>query len=297
MKYALLPLIGVALLAYSCSSDPSGKTPISDTTDKPEADTSEVLKQATTIFYSMPSPLELTTLIKSTGGEFRKDLLHNPNKANDYHSLQKRSLILGLYGADLSYSSVYDQQQDAVKYLAAAKRVGEALGIHEAFSAELIERANANLGNRDSMLTIMTDMYWQTNSQLKEENRDQIALMVMAGGWAEAMWLGSSMLDLENPDPEMARLLTEQRFTAMQLNEMFNQFSDDASIAESQALFAPILERFLSLEMDEEETSVSQDETTGVSTIQGKKTIHYQPEDLKALKELTATLRSNIISS
>ena len=149
--------------------------------------------------------MELSTLIKEAGGEFRKDLLHDPNKANTYQSTSKRALALGLYGADLSYSSVYNMQGEAVKYLAASKRLGETIGIQEAFSANLIERANSNLSNRDSMFSIMTEMYWQTNSQLREENRDQIALIVMAGGWAEGLYIGCNAIQEGESRPEIEK--------------------------------------------------------------------------------------------
>lgn len=285
------------MILASCGSDNAGKTPPTPATEQADTSKTEVLERATSIFYAMPSPLEMTTLIKSAGGEFRKDLLHNPNLASSYQTTAKRSLLLGIYGADLSYSSVYGQQQDAVKFLAATKRIAENIGVHEAFSAQLIERANAHMSNRDSMLSIMTEMYWQTNSQLREESRDQIALLVMAGGWAEGMYIGTQLYNEAEPDPEIGKLLAEQKFTAMQMDEMFSEYEEtDASLSETRVLFQPLIDRFLSLNMSQEEaSSVSTDASTGITTIGGKKTIDYSPEDLKAIKEMTQVLRMKIL--
>ncbi len=295
IKQALL-LTTLSLFLFSCSNESSNKTNPSDAKQMPEAIESDVvLEKATKIFYSMPSPLELTTLIKSAGGTFKGSLLHNPQLAHEYQTRQSQAMNLGIYGADLSYSSIYGQQQEAIKYLAATKRIGEKLGIHEAFSAELIERANNNLDNRDSMLHILTEIYWQSNSQLQEEDRGQTSMMIMASGWLEGLYLGSHIIDMDNPDPEVVLRLMEQKYTSAQIKEMFSQKLDDPDIAVLNAKFSDLFEFYAKLLVKEEQAVVEYVESTGVSRISGKKEINYSDEELVTLRDITESIRTQII--
>lgn len=259
-------------------------------------DTSSVYNRAKSIFYSMPSPLEFTTLIKSAGGTFRKELLHNTGLSTQYQGAQKQSLLLGVYGADLSYASVFNQQQDAIKILAASKRLGEKLGIHQAFSADLMERANANLQNQDSMLHIMTEMYWQTNSQLKEENRNEIAVMVMLGGWAEGLYLGAQNLDLSNPDPEIAKRLAEQKFTAEQVQALLDEHQSSELVAPLMPLFQPIINQLRALPLGEVAQSTVSTGADGVAVIGGGADVQFTQADLQALHDQVTSLRQTIVS-
>ena len=70
-------------------------------------------------------------------GSYRKDLLNDPNKAGIYHSTQKQALALGLYGADLSYAGVHHQQNDAMKFLAAAKTHWRSIGYSRCFPSRI----------------------------------------------------------------------------------------------------------------------------------------------------------------
>jgi hypothetical protein len=296
MKQYLYILVAFSLAFGGCGSTDAPKKSEMSLEDLPEptdGDTA-IYENARAIFYSMPSPLELTTLVKSAGGDFRKDLLHDPNRASIYQTSVKRALILGVYGADLSYTTVYRQKNDAIKFLAACKRVGEAIGIHEAFSAGLIERANNNLENRDSMLAVLTDMYWHTNSQLREESRDQIAVLVMAGGWAEGLYIGTSMMTTTELNKEITLRMSEQKYPAEQLSVMFGSFKGDQMVDEAKPLFKAVFDFYAKLNTEEEALNVSANKE-GITTIGGKKDIEFGPEKIAELKKLAAELRTKII--
>ncbi|MDC1221643.1 hypothetical protein N8Z47_03140 [Salibacteraceae bacterium] len=287
--------ISMALLSCGSESQNTSDKAIVPSEVPADLDTSQVFRSAQSIFYSMPSPLELTSLIKKAEGQYRKDLLHNLAKANIYQSARTRALALGVYGADLSYSTVYEQQGDAVKFLAASKRLGETIGIQEAFSAEIIERANANLDNRDSMMAIMTEMYWQTNSQLKEENRDQLALLVVAGGWIEGLYIGCSVYDPSEPNFNIQKRMSEQKFASQQLEEMFILMKDDYMVDETGKIFQPLFELFNSLNIEYEEPTVSENKGNGSVTIGGKTNIDMTTEQFDNLRNIVFELRAKIV--
>ncbi|GAB5538173.1 MAG: hypothetical protein Salg2KO_02760 [Salibacteraceae bacterium] len=296
MKY-ISAFVAVLFLASCGSETTEDKTATEE--DNAQEDTtkiysSNVLESASRVFYAMPSPMEVSGMIKATGDEYQAALLHDPMKANTYQSTQKRALALGVYGADLSYTAVYDRQSEALKYLAASKRIGESIGIHEAFRADIIERANANLANKDSMLAIMTQMYWESNSQLDEENREQIALLVMAGGWLEGLYIACNINE-ELKDPGLKDRIAEQKFAADQLTEMFIEYQDDYMVEEAYSWFKPLLDHFKALDVESSDASLSKNEETGMHTIGGKTTVNLPMETLTKIKEETFSLRQKLI--
>lgn len=295
----LLALVAISgSLFFGCSgggNGPSDKDPDTPKVEIPE-DKSVIEEHAEKFFYSLSSPIELSTLIKSTGGNYRKDLLLDPKAESQYQSTTKRALILGLYGADLSYSTIYNQQGQAVKYLAASKRIGSHLGIHEAFTADIIERANANIENRDSMLTIMTEMYWLTSSQLQEESRDQTSLLVMTGGWIEGLYLGCSLLDPEDPDPDLVMRLSEQKYNAEQLEMMLGLFPEDQALQQLKSDLGPLFSVYRNATIESESSELVVNESSKSVTIGGTHTIKMDLEDLNELKESALEIRAQIVA-
>lgn len=290
-RFLMLSLCAFLMAACGGSTAPNQKE-VKQALEEESKDV--VLETATNIFYSMPSPLELTTLLKSAGGTFQNGLMHDPDLAGQYQTKVKQAMNLGIYGADLSYASVYSQRQECIKHLAATKRIGDQLGINEAFSAELLERANANLDNRDSMLHILTEIYWQSNSQLQEEDRGQVSVITMAAGWLEGLYLGSHIVDANNPDREVVVRIMEQKYTSGQLKEMLSN-DDDPSVSETRNLLTPLFEFFDGLTVTQEKAVVEYVESTGVARISGKSEINYSEEQLAQLQTLTTDIRSKMI--
>lgn len=294
----LIPSYLILLVLFAaCGGETETKkpTPNLDTIMNDDGKSEELFEEAKKIYYSMPSPLELTTLIRRAGGEFQKDLVLSTKRASDYQSTLKQGMILGVYGADLSYTSVYEQQQASLVLLAAAKRLAGGIGIHDAFSNNRVERANNNLANKDSMVAILSEVYWEINGQLKDENRNEIAMLVMCAGWVEGLYIGVTLADVDNPEDEIMKRLMEQKFTAMQIQEMFGEYSDDNLLAQSFPYFEPLLEFYTNLPVTEEPTEMRGPED-GKFVIGGAKEVQYSAEDFRKLKELALESRTKIVA-
>ncbi|MEX2596172.1 MAG: hypothetical protein WEC59_04515 [Salibacteraceae bacterium] len=301
MKRTLaLLLCGSMALLQSCGGEDNPKSTNSvaksnqlDTSKLKEQIGEEMYERTRSMFYSMPSPIELQSMIESAGGYFRDDLVHDPQLASQYQTTGSQAMALGVYGTNLSYSAVFEQQQEALLFMAAAQRVAKKMGINDPFSGAIIERANTNISNKDSMLLIVSEIYWEMNSQLQEENRNQLGLLVLASGWIEGIYLGSQILDIENPEKNMADVLVEQRIVATQLNEMFTDYRSDALIASSEVIFRPLIDLYMTLKTNDEPSTLT--EKNGKTIIAGKKKVEYTTTDLKNIRETAASARAKLI--
>lgn len=254
----------------------------------------EMFDRTRDIFYAMPSPLELQSIVEQAGGYFRSDLLLDPQLSSQYQGTAKLARVLGIYGTNTSYATVYKQQQESILHLAAAQRVAKALGVTDPFQGNLIDRANANMSNKDSMMLIVSEMYWEMNSQLQEEDRNAIGLVVLAAGWVEGIYLGSQILDKKNPEPRIAEVLVEQRFIASQLQAMLDDYLEDPLVAAIKTEINPLLDAFLGLELTSSPTTVR--EENGKTIIGGKQKINYTKADLDNIRTIASELRNKFIA-
>ena len=100
--------------------------------------------------FSIPSPLQTSILLKSSGANYSKDLLNVTSKLPSYSTEYKKALNLGVYGADLGYVIIYGQTQDALGYLSASKKLAEDINVSGAFDENLMKRFEKNMNNNDS---------------------------------------------------------------------------------------------------------------------------------------------------
>jgi hypothetical protein len=149
---------------------------------------SQMIKFGNTLF-SLPSPYQLSILIKQIGSPLNTELLNSTNNNPKYTSLFKKSVNLGVYGADLAYLNIYEQSPSVISYFSVIKIMATDLGLTSAFSPTLFERIENNIDNKDSLLFIMSNTYRDVDLYLKENDREREGALVLAGGWVEAMYL------------------------------------------------------------------------------------------------------------
>ena len=99
---------------------------------------------------------------------------------------------------------IFNQNQESILYLSCTKKLADKLGLSKAFNDEVIERMEMNVDNRDSLLTIISDTYYNLDSYLKENDRDHISAMIIAAGWIEGLYLGTQIANSsESPSPKV----------------------------------------------------------------------------------------------
>ncbi len=159
-KTSLYLFISLGLIVSSCGGDANSDD---TSTDEPKTETKTdpystgILKVDDRLF-NLPSPLETVFLIEEVGGHFIEELLNPDVDAARYKTKKARAMNLGLYGADLGYSLVYNQSQSAFKLLATCKKLGSEIGISPALYSTLMKRFGRNMENRDSLLLMVAQL-------------------------------------------------------------------------------------------------------------------------------------------
>ena len=180
------------LLIYSCSSD---KKQESSSKEFEEA-ASEIKDKVEAIIYEIPSPSEIPFIIESTGADFIPGLVNDLNKAEKYASSNKiAALNLGVYASDIGYLVTYEKVQEALNYMDACMDIGESLGLQNTIDVSMVKKFEANLGQKDTLASIINEAISKSDSYLKENERSNIAALIIGGTFIEGLYIATQIID------------------------------------------------------------------------------------------------------
>ena len=285
---------------YGCGNgEGNGETDGTDTSDMGAADgVTKSNGKAQNIFYAIPSPIELAQLIQKAGATYNKDLLNNPDNISKYSSNTSKALNLGVYGADLSYTSVFDDNtQESILYLACTRKLAEALGVGNAFDEKTVDRIQNNTGKKDSLLTIISDSYMNTDEMLKESQRENASSLVIAGGFIEALYLGTQLSKTSKNPQDIVNRIAEQKGTLDNVVGLLSSYESDAGVAAVLTDIKAMKEIYDQVKVESKTPSEAKtNPNTKVTTIGGKIIYTMTPELVEKLTLKSAEIRTKIIS-
>lgn len=211
--YLILPFV----LLLSCDSKKSAQEDYMselDSTEKVSERTLDMTMQQ--IMRSIPSPLEISFLVKESSSGYERTILHDPSKAGNYNTATKQAMNIGIYGTDLGYANLYNQKQGAISYLNAIRSLADELQIGQFFDFNTIRELTSTDNNLDSILRTTSTNFERINSHLSSQNREVLSLMMITGGWVEAVNLACQVNSMEQ-DKTLESRIAEQKIVFDQL--------------------------------------------------------------------------------
>ena len=182
------------ILFYTCGqqSEPEKSLESQVVIEQPD-NIKNKIEQAKTVIYSLPSPIQTAMLLKHAKVEYNEELLNPTNRVNDYNTIKKKALNMGIYGADLSYTSIFEQQQATINYMVAVKNIAEGLDIMDIVDEETKNRLEENFNDRDSVLAILSHTFMKSNAILSESRSTALTSLVLFGGWIEGLYIATQL--------------------------------------------------------------------------------------------------------
>ncbi|WP_372641018.1 hypothetical protein [Ancylomarina sp.] len=289
LSYFLI-LLGFSFVSVACQN--KTKTDSSNIKDELVVN-HQSLKKVKSIFYNVPSPVEVTNIIQRMNLPYHPDLLNPSTNSENYLTQADMALNMGVYGADLSYIRIYEQYQDAAKFLVVVKKFTRELGIPEEGERVIAKRLEKNLQNQDSLLRIITETFTDSDSYLKENRRGSTAALIIFGGWIETLYLATNILDPESPQDDMVKLIVEQRYSVKNLLALLEQFSDEKRVQD----FLPDLKK-----LNEKFNEIGQQKSgkpkliskKGKAVIGNKVKLNVPPNILNDVKTINDRIRARI---
>jgi hypothetical protein len=193
IKNLYIRLLPVALvLAFSCSSPSETASDTENMADSLPIDSVKTrLKEFIHIF---PSHLKVAMMFKNAGLKYEPSLLLPLENNMKYVTTYDRSFALGFYGVDMAYSAINNQTQTSISLLKISKGLSQKLGLEGVYeSNRYVEKFEANLNNVDTLASIISDLFSESDAFLKDNDKLDVMLLTFSGGWIESVYLASSL--------------------------------------------------------------------------------------------------------
>ncbi len=248
--------------------------------------------------HGLPSPIQIASTIKKSGINYDASVLNKVGNASNYTNNYKKSLNVGVYGADLGYAAIYDQTQDAITYLNTVKSLADDLGIIGAFERNTLDEVQENLGNQDKLLDIVTNAFFESDQYLQQHKRSKASALILAGGWVEGLYIATQMIKKEN-NKDIVTRIGEQKITLGILMTLLGQFSDDDEINNLTNSLKDLKSTFDKVEISYEYNpngNVKDDEANHTTEVLTKSTVTVTDEQLKEISTKIEAIRNSIVS-
>ena len=188
MKYYSLLL--AAMLAVSCGGG-TGNQNVQNNVDV-SPDTSVVntdLENAEKVLETLPASHEIiAVLMDHPDAKYDASLLNSQALYTKYNTTMSKALNLGVYGVDMSYASLFNQNQTVLQYMAVVKMMSEQLGVLKFFDEPTMQKMEQNMDNKEMMIDIISTAFYNSDKYLLENGQREIAAMIISGAWMEAMY-------------------------------------------------------------------------------------------------------------
>ncbi len=231
-----LPTLALALSLFTASCG-RGTQKADDAGDA--TTTKEDAVQALTK-HPIPTAFQITQMLNNAGASYILSLSNPVENVDKYLTEKSKALNLGVYGANLAYASTYQMTQETMSYLKVTRRLIDELQITTAFNADLAQRIEDNIESKDTLIDIISDSLYETYEFLNNHGKDNLALLVMTGGWVEGMYITCQIAIISKDNADFLSIVANQKGPLLELLNLLRPVMDDEAIADIYAQLKPL---------------------------------------------------------
>jgi len=296
----LILIVVVAGILCSCTSDkkPDDQAFLEslDTTKTAGSGVDEEVINS--ILDQIPSPIEISMLLKESGSKYNAALLNPSDNLPRYNSNFNKALNLGIYGTDLGYTNIFGNNQDGIKYISSIKSLADELNIGQFFDVKTIGRLATNSKNLDSLLLITTMNFNQINHYLQSQSRDNLSVLLLTGGWLEAMQITCQTAAKNPQNKQLQETIGEQKIILEQIMLLFSFYKEDSNMVSLMEDLNQLKGAFDKININYTYKESTMEIVDGVAVIKDNSTttIDITQENIEEIKNITNSIRTKIIN-
>jgi len=197
--------------------------------------------------YPLPTSAEVIKKLADMDLGYILGSTNPPDNARNYVESYNRSVNLGVYGADLSYATLYNMQQDVIDYLSAIRILALEQNLSKIYDESLYDRIKANFDNRDTLVTILTSAFDNTYSYMVDAGQANLALLMVGGAWVEGMYLTLAVSESGGHLSGFESVLLNQKKSFELFEELSRPHAEDPLVARLLAVVQPVRDVYATL--------------------------------------------------
>ncbi len=190
--------------------------------------------------YPLPTSAEVIKMLSDLEVGYILGISNPVENAKKYFTSTKRAMNLGVYGADLSYATLYNVQQQVINYLDAIRSLANELNMSKIYDETLYDRIKQNIDNKDELVKILKEAFNNTYAYLSDNDQQTLALLVVGGAWVEGVYLTTHVSEAAYQVAGIAKVLLDQKESFDMFLEVTKPYMDDPSIKDFVDLLEPM---------------------------------------------------------
>jgi predicted small secreted protein len=226
-----------------------------------QIDKAEVENEVREFVYPLPTSFEIVEMLNKIEASYIFELTNSTDNASKYFTEKEKALNLGIYGGDLSYASTYNQKQETLNFMDASRALLEGLDLQGAVSEDLPEQIEANEDNKEVLVELITNSFYDTYDFLQRNNRAPVSALVMAGAWVEGLYIATHISEETFNSKEMIEIVLKQKDPLVKLMEILSDYKTEASVAETIDDLSELASIYASIET----TAITQEQMTQIA--------------------------------
>ncbi len=249
------------------------------------------------LVQNISSPIEMASLIKQTGSKFSPELLASTNNLDKYNTSFRKSLNLGILGADLGYLNLYSQNRFVVDYLTAIKTLAEGVKVGQFFDFKTLKDLASSGENLDSLMYLSVHSFNKIDKYLRDNHRTNISVLIIVGVWIEGMYYATQINDQAHIK-EISDRIAEQKLVLNNIVLILGNYSGDEDFKGLLDDLKTLKEMYEPVEITYELGEPEMVEQDGVLTVvqNEKSIISVTEKDLENIKNQISEIRYKIIN-
>jgi uncharacterized membrane-anchored protein YhcB (DUF1043 family) len=225
----ILPLLIISFTSLSSCKDRSAAK---QQKQAEKEQVKEIQGEIQTHVYPLPTSAEVIKMLTDLEVGYIIGISNPVENSKKYFTSTTRAINLGVFGADLSYATLYNQQQEVINYLDAIRSLANELNMSKIYNSDLYTKIKANFDNRDELVKILSSAFNDTYAYLSENDQQPSALLVVGGAWVEGMYLTTHVSEAAYQVAGISKVLLEQKKSFDLYLEITKPYLTDPSVGD-----------------------------------------------------------------
>ena len=272
MKKAIaVVIIPMLILSFTGLNSCKNKAKKAETSEKAlELEQVQTLeKEIEKNVYPLPTSAEVIKMLSELEVGYIMGIANPVASARKYLTSSEKAINMGVFGADLSYATLYNIQQEVLNYLDAIRSLANELNMSQIYDETLYDRIRQNQDKKEELVSILTEAFDETYAYLSENDQEALALLVVGGAWVEGMYLTTHVSEAAYQVAGISKVLIEQKESFDLFIEITEPYLTDQNVKEFVDKLEPIRKVYSGLTTSLTNQNIV-DITKAIETIRGQ---------------------------
>lgn len=219
--------------------------------------------------YPLPTSADVIKMLTELEVGYQIGITNPVENVRVYYTNAKRSINLGVYGADLSYVTLYNIEQKVIDYMEGIRTLANDLNMSRIYNAPLYDSIKLYFDKKDKLVQILTNAFTETYQYMSENDEQALALLVVGGAWVEGMYLTTHVSEAAYNVAGISKVLIEQKTSFDTYIDITKPYMEDPMIGDFVNNLEPIKKVYSGLTTSLTDQNIK-DITTAMEIIRNK---------------------------